>query len=57
MGEKFTTNFEGQEGFITPEKPEPEESPIKQPKARDFLYDPQKQEILIFSQTKSGEAR
>ena len=57
MGEKFIPNFEGQEGFITPEKPEPEKSPSEQPKARDFLYDPQKQEILIFSKTKSGETR
>jgi|GEM_PF-1380002 len=57
MGEKFTPHFEGQEGFITPEKPEPEKSPSEQPKARDFLYDPKKQEILIFSKTKSGEAR
>src|SRR3989344_597963 len=57
MGEKFTTNFEGQEGFITPEKPEPGKSPSEQPKTRDFLYDPQNQEILIFSKSKSGEAR
>jgi uncharacterized protein with von Willebrand factor type A (vWA) domain len=57
MGEKFTPHFEGQEGFITPEKPEPEKSPSEQPKARDFLYDPKKQEILVFSKTKSGETR
>lgn len=57
MGEKFTPKFEGQEGFITPEKPEPEKSPNEQPKVRDFLYDPQKQEILIFSKSKSGEVK
>jgi len=57
MDQKFTPKFEGQEGFITTEKPEPQKSPSEQPKARDFLYDPQKQEILIFSKTKSGETR
>lgn len=57
MGEKFTPHFGGQEGFITPEKPEPEKSPSEQPKARDFLYDPQKQEILIYSKSKSGELK
>lgn len=57
MGEKFPSHLEGQEGFITPEKPEPEKSPSEQPKARDFLYDPQKQEILIYSKSKSGEVR
>lgn len=57
MGEKFPSQFEGQEGFITPEKPEPKKSPSEQLKARDFLYDPKKQEILIFSQTKSGETK
>jgi len=57
MGEKFTPNFEGQEGFIIPEKPEPGKSPSEQPKARDFLYDPQKQEILIFFKSKNGKLR
>lgn len=57
MGEKFPSHFEGQEGFITPEKPEPEKSPSGQSRARDFLYDPQSQEVLIFSTGKSGEVR
>lgn len=57
MAEKFNPNFEEQEGFIAPEKPEPEKSPNEQPKVRDFLYDPQKQEILIFSKSKKGELR
>lgn len=57
MSEKFIPNFDGQERFITPEKSEQGKSPSEQPKARDFLYDPQKQEILIFSESKSGEVK
>jgi hypothetical protein len=57
MGEKFTPKFKGQEEFVVPEKPKLGENPSEQPKARDFLYDPQKQEILIFSETKSGKTR
>jgi len=57
MGEKFTPKFKEREEFIVPERSKPEKNPSEQPKARDFLYDPQKQEILIFSKTKSGETR
>lgn len=57
MGEKFTPHFEGQEGFVTPEKPEPEKGPSEQPKARDFLYDPQKQEILIYTKSEGVETK
>lgn len=57
MGEKFHSPFERQEGFTTPERPKPEESPSEEPKARDFLYNPEKQEILLFSRTKNGETR
>ena len=57
MGEKFTPHFEGQEGLISPEKSESEESLSKQPKTKDFLYDPKEQEILIFSKTKGRETR
>jgi len=57
MSERLRPLFQTEKEIIASKNTEKEETTSKQAKSREVLYDPQKQDILILSQTKSGEKK